>query len=232
MAAPSSISSAAESYTPHSETTSTGSAEEPVSLRHPHRRMDPRPSLAGPALQGRPCPLRMSVTPAGEIDPATWRQRDHKPSSASNTRRSARASTCASARSGTPPGRIISISPSGRGADGGPHRPRRGSATQTHRLLAPGVELPRACKPRQRASTRAHSSRLRSRTFVPASTSVAGPPAPGSRHARCERSSDWSDERSQARGSTPAGSHPFSSRITDLPSNAVSEAKLTLSTFG
>jgi hypothetical protein len=56
--------------------------------------------------------------PAGEVDTAARRQRNHRPSSAPSTRRSARPSTWASTRSDTPPGSTISISPCDRGGDG------------------------------------------------------------------------------------------------------------------
>ena len=57
--------------------------------------------------------------PAGKVDTAARRQPNHRLSSAPSTRRSARPSTWASTRSDTPPGSTISISPSGRGGDGG-----------------------------------------------------------------------------------------------------------------
>src|SRR4051812_32545497 len=61
------------------------------------------------------------VASTSQVDTGTWRQCDHRPSSALSTRRKARPSTSASTRTDTPPGSTISINPSRRdnGGDGG-----------------------------------------------------------------------------------------------------------------
>ena len=105
-------------------------------------------------------------------------------------------------------------------------RPGRGGTAQAHHLPAPRIELPRAdpvlARHVRRRQLGAPGSRPRSGASAPASTTAADPPAPGPRYARCERSYDHSYERSQSRsqGSGPAGSHPFSIRITTTPPSA------------
>src|SRR3954468_14152880 len=63
---------------------------------------------------------------AGQVNPPTRRQRDHRSSSALRTRRKARPSTAASKRTKTPFGSTISISPSGRDNEGGKDAPTVG----------------------------------------------------------------------------------------------------------